>query len=301
MSTTLFENMKGAGVTAEERLAFLAGAFLGDMLGMLDPWMGVIRETTAGEIQATGLDAPPVYADHSGVGTIPTVAASKGYTYTFTKHIVAQAVAFDYATFLTLPLVRKLEYQQQFGNGGIQAFVQACYDLLNDGDSVNGPDAVPLYSSAHPSRVGNQSNVVASVLDEDAIALAEQLMESFQGTDGQKHIVRLDHLEVPTALKHTAKRAVGPGLSQPERASGAYATINPVADSGITYQSSPFLDSATKAFGMAKAQSTFEAAILSGFMPEWEKLNGGYDQILKDMGIFFTGRRGWRHTVLIGS
>lgn len=301
MSITLFENIQGVGLTEEERLAFLSGAFVGDMLGMLERWVGRIRETAAGDIQATALDAPPVYQAFSGVGDIPTVQARKGYTYPYTRHTVAQAVAFDRASWLTLKLEQKVEYTMMFGLGGVQAFVQAVYDLLNDAWGVTGPDGVPLISASHPSRVGLQSNLVASTLDEDALATAERLLEGMQGPDGQRMIMRLDHLEVPTALKHTAELALGPSLSQPERGASAYARPNPVGNRGITSQSGPFLDSSTRTFGFSSMASQVDVAILDGFGPEWVMSQGGYDATLKDIGIFHVGSRGHRFIVGIGA
>lgn len=85
-------------------------------------------------------------------------------------------------------------------------------NVLNLSTVTNGPDGVPLLSTAHPLQAGGtNSNRLSPDLDlsEDAVEAAVILIDNFYNPDGLQSMYESKQLIVPVGLKYVAERICG--------------------------------------------------------------------------------------------
>lgn len=85
-------------------------------------------------------------------------------------------------------------------------------NVLNNCTTTNGPDGVPLLSTAHTIQAGGTStNRLSPDLDlsEDAVEAGVILIDNFLNPDGLQSMYASKRLIVPTALKYVAQRICG--------------------------------------------------------------------------------------------
>ncbi len=129
-------------------------------------------------------------------------------------------------------------------------------NVFNNGfSSVLSSDGAALFSNAHPTLVGNQSNILSSAADlaYASLAIAEQMFRSFQDDRGKKLLIKPSVLLVSESDRHNALEIV----QSPYKAGTANNNINALGvDGGLKVVSSPYLTDADAWFLLGQPDDT---------------------------------------------
>lgn len=189
------------------------------------------RKAYVEDVLMTGFGAAPVKAEGAGVAYD---SAAEGYVSRYVFETIALAFAIteeaeedglygSLGSKLSKALARSMQHTKEV----------KCANVYNNGFSASYPggDAVALFSTAHPTRSGNQSNMLATPADLTETSLEDMLIliGNAQDDRGLPLALRAERLLIPDELQFVAQRLLFSDL----RPDSANNDINAVKNSGL--------------------------------------------------------------------
>jgi hypothetical protein len=202
-----------------------------------------VTMSTLGLAQVKTQGAPVTYDEGNQMYSTRYTHVQYGTGFVITEEMMEDGIAlkmgkvFSEAMKLSMLRSREIVAANVYVNGFTSSAV------------MDGGDGVQLFSSAHPTQGGNQTNVPASAASLSEAALEQAVIDIMQYKDnrGQIIMVRPDKLIIPIALQFTAHRILASVLKN----DSADNAINALRDLGMLPGGvvvNPYLTSTTNWF-----------------------------------------------------
>jgi hypothetical protein len=237
MTITLQPNLNDSNLLVTEKTAFVSGFY-----GLPTGFLGWLTQSQGNyDIETTGLDAAPDYNTHTEGAGITTQQAEKGYREVATKEAYSLGIAFSEEVWSELAPEVKADYMASMGTSGARRMLQSMFDVLNNSTTTVRGDGVATISTAHPSRVGNQSNSGSTAPDFAGLTAAHLALVQTRGPDGQKLNLTPRMVLSGAGLRDEIFQALGAEFQSDDRSDPNF-----VGALGLAGYSTDYIDSATR-------------------------------------------------------